>query len=286
MGKKLVIPGADFSTNGIAIPMVIKIAAGQSVVIGGNTYSGGTNGEAYELDTFPTTFKESSAVTYLEKVTINSTDFQLKDAYFQYQQGLKRISFLSKPQTTKNLSAAFAYNRTLTGIDGLDLIETTGVTNFNQMFRSCETMTNFDVSNFDTSEATNISNMFAGCARVVTLDLSSFDTKKVTNMDRVFSGCSYLENLILGEDWDMVTGNPSKTDMFYLNVKLASITAPNCQSTEYGQAGTQLNALISAIAASGFNASRNTTPLVITCGDGHTVTGAYIHGTGWTWTVA
>ena len=286
MGKKLIIPGTNFLANGIALPMVIKITAGESVVIGGVTYSGGTNGESYELDTFPTTFKESSAVTYLESVTINSSDFQLKDAYFQYQEGLKRISFLSAPQTTNNLSTAFAYNRRLTVLDGLNLIQTTGVTNFSQMFRSCEQMTSLNVSNFDTSEATNISNMFAGCANITTLDLSSFDTKKVTNMDRVFSGCSKLQTLILGDDWDMVTGNPSMTDMFYLDTKLAAITAPNCMSTEYGQSGTQLNALISAITASGFNVARNSTPLVITCGDNHTVTGAYNHGTGWTWTVA
>lgn len=284
MGKKIVIPDADFSANGIVIPMIIKIKAGQSVVIDGVTYTGGVNGQAYELDTIPTTFHESSAVTYLESVTINTTEFILKQGYFQYQDGLQKVAILSQIQTTNNLNTAFAYCKKLRELTGIGNFSTTGVTNFSQMFRSCEALTSLDVSNFDTSEATNISNMFAGCTYLTTLDLSSFDTSNVTDMSRVFSGCNRLQTLVLGDDWDMI--GKTVTDLFYMNHVLASITAPNCQSTEYGTANTQLMALISAIQGSGFNATRNTTPLVITCGDNKTVTGTYTHGTGWSWVVS
>lgn len=283
MGKKLVIPGADFSTNGIAIPMVIKIAAGQSVVIGGNTYSGGTNGEAYELDTIPSTLHENSAVTYLELVTVNTPEFILKDGYFQYQQGLKKLSILQPVQVTNDLKTAFAYCRTLAEFNGINNIETAGVTNFSQMFRSCEQLVNLSLTHFDTSSATTLSNMFAGCANLKTLDLSSFVTTSVTDMSRVFSGCSHLETLILGTGWTMI--GKTVTDLFYLNVNLTSIVAPKCLSTEYGTSGTELMALINAIQGSGYNVNRNSRPLVITCGDNKTVTGTYVHGTGWSWVV-
>ena len=283
MGKKLVIPGADFSTNGIAIPMVIKIAAGQSVVIGGNTYSGGTNGEAYELDTIPATFHENSAVTYLELVTINSPDFILRDGYFQYQQGLKKVSFLSEINMANDIKTSFANCSILEEITGLENLNTEGVTRFDQMFRGCPSLASLDVSNFDTSAATNISNMFAGCAALTALDLSSFDTTKVTDMNRMLSSCSRLETLILGDKFSMV--NKIVTDLFYLNVYLTSIVAPKCLSTEYGTSGTELMALINAIQGSGYNSTRNSRPLVITCGDNKTVTGTYVHGTGWSWVV-
>ena len=283
MGKKLVIPGADFSTNGIAIPMVIKIAAGQSVVIGGNTYSGGTNGEAYELDTIPATFHENSAVTYLELVTINSPDFILRDGYFQYQQGLKKVSFLSEINMANDIKTSFANCSILEEITGLENLNTEGVTRFDQMFRGCASLASLDVSNFDISAATNISNMFAGCAALTALDLSSFDTTKVTDMNRMFSSCSHLKTLILGDKFSMV--GKIVTDLFYLNVYLTSIVAPKCLSTEYGTSGTELMALINAIQGSGYNSTRNSRPLVITCGDNKTVTGTYVHGTGWSWVV-
>lgn len=283
MGKKIIVPGADFSANGIAIPMIIKIKAGQSAVIDGITYTGGVNGEAYELDTIPSTFHESSAVTYLENVTINTSEFILKQGYFQYQQGLKKVSILSPVSTTTNLNTVFAYCNVLEEISGMENFSTEGVTNLSQMFRSCAQLASIDVTHFDTSACTNISNMFAGCTKLKTLNLSSFDTSKVTDMSRVFSGNTVLETIILGTGWDMI--GKTVTDLFYLNVRLASIVAPNCQSTDYGTSGTQMMALINAIQSSGMNATRNTTPLVITCGDNKTVTGTYVHGTGWTWTV-
>ena len=284
MGRKLVIQGADFSANGIVIPMTIKIKAGQSTVINGTTYSGGANGEFYELDAFPTTFHESSAVTYLEQATISSDDFTLKDGYFQYQQGLEKVSFLASAiNTTNDLKTTFMYCTNLTEIVGLDKLDTSGVVNMSQMFRSCSKLTSLDVSHFDTSAVTTFSNMFAGC-KVSSLDLSSFDTSNATDMSRIFSGCDSLQTLVLGEDFDLV--GKTVTDLFYFTNKLASIVAPNCLSTDYGTANTQLMALVNAIQGSGYNSNRNANPLVITCGDGKTVTGTYVHGSGCTWAVS
>ena len=52
------------------------------------------------------------------------------------------------------------------------------------MFSKCSSLTNLDVSRFDTSNVTSMSCMFDGCSSLTTLDVSRFDTSKVTGMSR------------------------------------------------------------------------------------------------------
>ena len=43
------------------------------------------------------------------------------------------------------------------------------------MFRECSSLTNLDVSNFDTSQVTNMGNMFSECNSLTNLDVSNFN---------------------------------------------------------------------------------------------------------------
>ncbi len=54
------------------------------------------------------------------------------------------------------------------------------------MFDDCESLTQLDVSNFDTSNVTDMTCMFAGCESLTQLDISNFDTSNVTNMISMF----------------------------------------------------------------------------------------------------
>ena len=86
-------------------------------------------------------------------------------------------------------------------IDGLNILNTRGVTNMNSMFKNfggfCGSNITLDVSNFDTRAVTDMSFMFDGCRTLKTLDLSSFDTKNVTDMLCMFQYCEVLTTLDL-----------------------------------------------------------------------------------------
>ncbi len=85
----------------------------------------------------------------------------------------------------------------LTTITNLEYLNTSEVTDMNQMFYDCEKLTNLDLSHFNTSKVTEMEEMFYGCSSLVELNLSSFNTSNVTSMIEMFSGCSSLVNLNL-----------------------------------------------------------------------------------------
>ena len=80
-------------------------------------------------------------------------------------------------------------------INGLNLLETTSITNMSYMFADCSNLSNLDISNFDTSNVTDMSSMFAGCTNLSILDVTNFDTSKVTDMSWLFSECGKLTSL-------------------------------------------------------------------------------------------
>ena len=68
----------------------------------------------------------------------------------------------------------------------------------NYMFSHCSSLTNIDLSNFNTQNVTDMSWMFSWCSSLTNINLSNFNTQNVTNMSWMFSGCSSLkkENII------------------------------------------------------------------------------------------
>jgi surface protein len=70
------------------------------------------------------------------------------------------------------------------------------------MFWYCESLTNIDLSNFNTQNVTNMMGMFYECKSLTNIDLSNFNTQNVTDMGRMFDGCKSLkkENIIVKDD--------------------------------------------------------------------------------------
>ena len=144
--------------------------------------------------------------------------------------------------TTDNLiiaaedaSGLFSDFTNLIFIENLDLLDTSNVTNMQNMFFRCNNLSTLDLSSFNTSNVTNMAGMFAGYTvrylhryRVYTFDdmaltsivgLDSFDTSKVTNMGRMFAGCNNLTNI------DVSSFNTSNvTDMYYMFAGCSSLT--------------------------------------------------------------
>ena len=103
----------------------------------------------------------------------------------------------------------FFYCSSLTELD-LSGFDTSNVTNMFQMFEFCSSLTELDVSGFDTSNVTNMSCMFFYCSSLTELDLSGFDTSNVTDMHSMFELCSSLTELdVSGFDTSNVTNMSS-----------------------------------------------------------------------------
>ena len=83
----------------------------------------------------------------------------------------------------------------LTSITGIENLKTDEVTDMNDMFDGCSSLTSLDVSGFTTRKVTNMSWMFSGCSSLTSLDVSGFTTANVTNMGSMFRGCSNLTSL-------------------------------------------------------------------------------------------
>ena len=120
----------------------------------------------------------------------------------------------------KSLAFAFMNGFKIHKITGLEMLDTSNVTDMSFMFYSCgrySQVFTLDLgNNFDTSNVTNMSYMFYSCGNesaVFTLDLGeNFDTSNVTDMHYMFSSCgvcSQVFTLDLGDKF-----NTSKvTDM-------------------------------------------------------------------------
>ena len=115
-------------------------------------------------------------------------------------------------------------------IQGLENLDTSQVNNMSEMFESCESLTNLDVSNFDTSQVTNMSGMFGVCLSLTNLDLSNFDTSQVTNMTQMFDLCLSLTDLDLSH-WD-TSRVTNMSDMFSHCEHLSSLDVSHFDTSQ------------------------------------------------------
>ena len=116
--------------------------------------------------------------------------------FFALMNKLAKIEGLDLLNTSKvtNMEAMFERCFLLTELD-LSTFDTSQVTNMSQMFGACVVLNNLNISTWDTSKVTNMSSMFSNCRKLTSLDLSNFNTAKVTNMGAMFQGCSSLTTL-------------------------------------------------------------------------------------------
>ena len=102
------------------------------------------------------------------------------------------------PEACTGLFSGFS---NVTSIDWSNHINTSLVTDMNDMFFDCSSLTSLDLSRFDTSNVTGMKAMFYGCSSLTSLDLSNFDTSNVTDMEFMFFGCEKLATLTLGDEF-------------------------------------------------------------------------------------
>ena len=92
-----------------------------------------------------------------------------------------------------NVSAQYMFRgcRSLTDCSALANINTSMITNTNDMFAWCVNLQTIPL--FDTSKVTDMSSMFMDCQKLASIPL--FDTSKVTNMYSTFAYCKTLSTI-------------------------------------------------------------------------------------------
>ena len=113
----------------------------------------------------------------------------------------------------RSLVYAFRTGGQINSITGLEMLDTSNVTDMSQMFQSCGShSTEFTLdlgNNFNTSNVIRMKDMFEGCGREstkFTLNLGdNFDTSNVYDMSGLFHNCGYNSTVFaldLGEKFD------------------------------------------------------------------------------------
>ena len=116
--------------------------------------------------------------------------------YYKFNKiGKYKIEYRFKKNITKTDFMFFDCS-SLTNIN-LSNFNTQNITNMCFMFYNCSSLTNIDLSNFNTQNVTDTSDMFYFCSSLTNIDLLNFNTENVTNMNSMFSNCSSLTNIDL-----------------------------------------------------------------------------------------
>ena len=111
------------------------------------------------------------------------------------QKGKYTIKYLFSNKIT-NCNYLFYECDSLTNID-LSNFNTQNITDMHSMFHGCNSLTNINLSNINTQNVNNISWIFYNCSSLTSIDLSNFNTQNVNNMSHMFFGCTSLTNIDL-----------------------------------------------------------------------------------------
>ena len=147
------------------------------------------------------------------------------------------------------LGTMFANCKSLTSLD-LSNFDTGNVKNMNQMFYGCTKLESIIFGeNFKTDNCVGMWNMFANCTSLTELDLSGFNTANVTHMANMFAGSSSLKTIYVGDDWStanvvaeqyqqngqfngctaLVGGNGTAYDASHIDIDYAIVDGQNGQ---------------------------------------------------------
>ncbi len=157
------------------------------------------------------TVKGKTLTFYYDKNIVDRGGIDVGPFDSDYDRGWNGISNIitkvvfddSFASCTSLTSTAYWFDdcQNLTSITGIERLNTDNVTDMNEMFWHCSSLTSLNVSNFNTSNVKNMEGMFTVCSGLKSIDISVFNTGKVTNMESMFAGCSSLTTIIVGSGW-------------------------------------------------------------------------------------
>ena len=97
-------------------------------------------------------------------------------------------------------------------------LDTSNVTDMNNMFNGCSSLTTLDLSSINTSKVTTMQEMFSGCTSLTSLNLSDLNMKKLQYVAHMFYDCSSLKDVFINQEVTLnrLTNNLSKSDISYI----------------------------------------------------------------------
>ena len=167
-------------------------------------------------------FSDCKALTTLDVSNFDTSKLNYATYMFYGCMNVTNINLGNFVTTNVTSTSGMFYNcQKLTSVD-VSTFDTSKVTNMSRMFSNCYALKNLNLKNFDTSKVTNMSFMFSSTTSLLNLDLSSFNTTSVTNMDSMLFNSSNLLSLLIGNNFDKLTG----ASMFRSCSKLKRIITP------------------------------------------------------------
>lgn len=114
-------------------------------------------------------------------------------------------------------SISFGNKENIKSITKMQL-DTSNVTNMNNMFNGCSSLTTLDLSSINTSKVTTMQEMFSGCTSLTSLNLSDLNMKKLQYVAHMFYECSSLKDVFISQEVTLnrLTNNLSKGDISYI----------------------------------------------------------------------
>ena len=134
---------------------------------------------------------------YLTQVYINGNIKSEKTYKYTFDKEDNTVE-LFLDENIENTNNMFKECTSITEIN-LSNFDSSKVTSMDNMFEGCSSLTSIDLSNINTQLVKRMAFMFSRCTSLTSLDLSRFDTTKVTTMDSMFSHCSSLSSLDLSK---------------------------------------------------------------------------------------
>ena len=157
---------------------------------------------------------------------------------FNGKSALLTVEYLKVTNKVTSTYEMFYNCSSLTQLD-LSNWDTSSVTDMIAMFLNCYQLVQLDVSNWDTSNVATANNMFHGCSQLSQLDVSNWDTSQITHMNAMFQSCSKLTQLDVSK-WD--TSNVTNMEyMFYGCSQLTQLDASNWDTSNV----TNMNSMFS-----------------------------------------
>ena len=109
-------------------------------------------------------------------------DLKERYRYRGYRLTPEQIAEITNPKLIAKEDASGAFMEVKETTIPKIMINTSNVTNMQNMFKNCSNLKSLDLSNFDTSNVTKMYSMFYGCSNLETLDLSNFSTSNMSSM--------------------------------------------------------------------------------------------------------
>ena len=139
-----------------------------------------------------------NAVDSLLTVFTPAKDIEVENAsnMFCNLQSLHTVDFgkFDINETTTDMGAMFYFCQSLTNLD-VSKWNTANITGMVGVFHGCSALFSLDVSNWNTANVTDMHAIFSDCSNLTTLDVSKWNTANVTSLRAVFSGCSKVTTL-------------------------------------------------------------------------------------------